>query len=110
MSSESAEQQGLLLWWRNKYPDLLIFHIPNGGWRDPRTAVKLKREGVVRGVPDLYVPKHHLWIELKTEKGKLSPEQSAMHHYLRAIGDTVIVGYGAEDASRKVLEFMERGE
>ena len=104
MSSESAEQQGLLLWWRNKYPDLLIFHIPNGSWRDPRTAVKLKKEGVVAGVPDLFCPKHHLWIEVKTEKGKLSPEQSAMHQYLRAIGDTVIVGYGAEDCSMKVLE------
>jgi hypothetical protein len=107
MSNEHNHQVGFLIWWRNKFPDVLIFAIPNGSWRDPRTAVKLKKEGVVRGIPDLYVPKHHLWIEFKTETGKLSPEQVAMHRYLRAIGDGVIVGYGAEDASRQVLAFME---
>jgi len=104
MSSESAEQQGLLLWWRNKYPDVLLFHIPNGGWRDIRTATHLKREGVVKGIPDLFCPRENLWIELKTKTGKLSQEQIAMHQYLRSIGHTVIVGYGATDASKKVLE------
>ena len=107
MSDEHNHQVGFVTWFRCKYPTTLIFAIPNGSWRDPRTAVKLKKEGVVRGIPDLYVPKHHLWIELKTEKGKLSPEQVEMHRYLRAIGDEVIVGYGATDCSRKVLEWLE---
>jgi hypothetical protein len=104
MSDEHNHQVGFVTWWRNKYPDVLIFAIPNGSWRDFRTAVKLRHEGVVRGIPDLYVPKYHLWIELKTPKGKLSSEQVEMHRYLRAIGDEVIVGYGAPDCSRQILE------
>ena len=104
MSDEHSEQSGFVRWFRNKYPTILIFAIPNGSYRDMSTAKKLKKEGVVSGVPDLYVPKHHVWIEMKRKDGGvLSEEQKAMHHYLTMIGDTVIIGYGAEDASRKIL-------
>jgi hypothetical protein len=96
---------GLLRWFRLKYPSILIFAIPNGSYRDISTAKKLKAEGVVSGIPDLYIPKYHCWIEMKRKDGgTLSEEQKAMHRYLTMIGDTVIIGYGAEDASQKILE------
>jgi hypothetical protein len=106
MSTESQEQQGFITWFRLKYPSILIFHIPNGGYRNIVTGQRLKKEGVVAGIPDLYIPRAKIWIEMKTSTGKLSPEQVEMHRYLRAIGDTVIVGYGAEDASKKILELI----
>lgn len=71
------------------------------------TAQRLKREGVVPGVPDLYAPKFKMWIELKRKGGKLSDDQIKIIDYLKRIGDTVIVGYGAEDASRKVLDILK---
>jgi len=107
MSDEHNHQTGIVLWFRNRYPDVLLFAIPNGSYRDISTAKKLKEEGVTRGVPDLYVPKHRMWIEVKTPTGKLSREQKEMHRYLRALGDTVIVGYGAEDTSLQILKVME---
>jgi hypothetical protein len=61
---------------QNVYPELqLMFAIPNGGTRNIREAVKLKRTGVRRGVPDIFlaVPKgkfHGLWIETKSDKGE----------------------------------------
>jgi hypothetical protein len=107
MSSEHEEQKGFVRWFRLKYPTILIFAIPNGSYRDISTAKKLKMEGVVSGIPDLYIPKYHCWIEMKrADGGTLSEEQKAMHLYLSLIGDTIIVGYGAEDASRKVLQFL----
>ena len=94
-------------WFRDKFPAVLIFSIPNGGKRAVSTAKRLKAEGMVRGVPDLYVPEWRLWIEMKRQKGgSLSQEQKDIHDYLRAIGDTVIVGKGARDASRQVMEFL----
>ena len=61
--------------------------------------------GAVAGIPDLFVPEWNLWIEMKREDGGVvSPEQIRIHHYLVRIGHTVIVGWGAEDASRKILE------
>ena len=62
MSTELMEQAGFLNWFHTRFHDILIFHIPNGEYRMPRTAQKLKVAGVVRGIPDLYVPKWKLWI------------------------------------------------
>lgn len=57
-----------------------IFAIPNGGWRDVRTASRLKAEGVRAGVWDLFFAfPHHgfggLWIELKNGRNGLTKEQ-----------------------------------
>jgi hypothetical protein len=99
------EQQGLVAWFRNKFPETLILAIPNGEYRAMTTAKKLRAEGVVPGVPDLYVPAFKMWIEMKRkEGGTVSDEQKRIHAYLKGIGDIVIVGYGAEDASRKILD------
>jgi|TARA_R100001463_G_scaffold64861_5_gene118053 hypothetical protein len=108
--SEHDEQVGFINWFRAKYPSVLIFAIPNGEKRAISVAKRLKAEGVVRGVPDLYVPAWKLWIEMKRASGgRLSPDQKEMINYLESIGNTVIIGKGASDASKKVLEFMEKG-
>lgn len=97
--TEHAEQVTLVQWFRRQYPGVLIFAIPNGGQRNAAVALKLKLEGVVRGVPDLYIPAWRTWIEMKrTKGGKVSPEQAAIIDYLRWIGDTVIVARGFEEA------------
>lgn len=70
-------------------------------------AKKMKAEGVKAGVPDLFVPHWLLWIEMKrTKGGRLSAEQSEWIEYLEGVGYSVIVAYGAEDGSRKVLEWL----
>lgn len=60
-----------------KRRDVLAFHVPNGEKRDPRTAAKLQAMGVRPGVSDLVVivgGRAH-FIELKTEKGRVSVDQ-----------------------------------
>jgi len=86
----------------------LIFAIPNGEKRAITVAKRLKKEGVVRGIPDLFIPQFNLWVEMKRiSGGRLSPEQRAMIVYLEGIGQKVIVGKGAADASRQILEFLK---
>lgn len=110
-SSEAMEQEGFVTWWNYKFPGILLFHIPNGGARHIITAHNLKKVGVIRGIPDLYCPKFHLWIEFKRIKGgKLSPDQEKIIDYLRRIGDTVIIAYGSEDGSRQFLTFLKERE
>jgi len=99
---------GFINWFRAKYPQVLIFAIPNGEKRAITVAKRLKAEGVVRGIPDLFIPQFNLWVEMKRiSGGRLSPEQRAMIQYLEGIGQKVIVGKGAADASRQILEFLE---
>ena len=107
--SEHSEQVGFVNWFRAKYPDTLIFAIPNGEKRSISVATRLKAEGVTRGIPDLYIPSCNLWVEMKRATGgRLSPDQKKVIEYLRSVGHTVIVGKGASDASKQVLEFLEK--
>lgn len=106
--TEHEEQRELVRWFRQFHPDVLIFAIPNGGSRSKASAGRLKAEGVVPGIPDLFVPAKGLWIEMKRVKGgALSPEQKAMMQYLEEVGYRAIVCKGAEDAKAKISAFFE---
>jgi hypothetical protein len=106
--SEHDEQVGFVNWFRSKFAGVLIFAVPNGERRSISVAKRLKAEGVVRGIPDLFVPEWNLWFEMKRVKGgRLSPEQKKMIHYLESIGQKVIVGKGAKHASELILKYMK---
>jgi len=106
--SEHSEQVGFINWFRVKYPNVLIFAIPNGEKRAITVAKRLKAEGVVRGIPDLFIPQWTLWVEMKRiSGGRLSPEQRGMIQYLEGIGQKVIVAKGAADASKQILEHLK---
>lgn len=103
--SEHQEQVGFVNWFRLQFPGVLIFAVPNGERRALSVAKRLKAEGAVRGIPDLFIPAWTMWVEMKRERGgRLSPEQKETIEYLRGIGHAVIVGKGAQDASRQIME------
>lgn len=112
LPTEHEEQVAFVREFRLRWPDVLIFAIPNGEKRSKAAAGRLKAEGVVAGMPDLCVPEWGLWVEMKRLKGgRLSPEQSQMRAYLReACGATVIVGRGAADAMAQVMGFINDNE
>jgi hypothetical protein len=43
-------------------PDVIYFHVPNGGWRDEREAAKFKAMGTLAGVADMIF----IWNDLKS--------------------------------------------
>ena len=57
---EDEHQTALTNWarmMRTQYPALTLYHhIPNGGLRDKRTAARLIGQGVLIGVPDVFIP------------------------------------------------------
>lgn len=101
--TEHEEQRELVRRFRKAWPAVRIMAIPNGGHRHLAVATKLRAEGVVAGVPDLFVPEWSMWIEMKRRQGgRVSPAQRDWHEYLRSIGDTVIVAAGADDAMAQI--------
>ena len=56
---EDDEQAKVFEWaaWKQREHKLLmmLFHVPNGGNRNVREAVRLKRQGVKAGIPDIYL-------------------------------------------------------
>ena len=91
----------------------LLLHIPNGGARHIATAARLRRLGVRRGVPDLFLPVavepyHGLWIEMKRRKGgRVSPERRGWIETLQAEGYAVAVALGADEAIFAVLAYLD---
>ena len=75
-----------------EHPEVALLHaIPNGDWRGPRVAQRLKAEGVKPGIPDLFLPVprggyHGLYIELKNGRGTVSREQWVVMGVLQAHG------------------------
>lgn len=92
-----------------KWPGVRILAIPNGGWRHPATAKRLRAEGVRPGVPDLFIPSWNVWVEIKRAKGgRVSQAQADWHEYLASIGHAVIVARGAIDGIKQVEEFYKK--
>lgn len=81
-------------------PGVVFYHPANGGKRSKVEAARFKAEGVRRGVPDIAIVANGrpLYLELKTAKGRLSPEQADMHCDLVAAGAEVAVAHGIDEA------------
>lgn len=112
-----AEEQAAVIKWaadhRQKRPELrLLFHIPNGEYRDMNTARRLKALGVRGGYPDLAldVPRgayHGLRIELKRRSGgAVSREQDAWLSALAQQGYAVAVALGAHEAVSIITTYL----
>jgi hypothetical protein len=112
---EEHEEQAAVIRWAQeqeaRWPELRwLFHVPNGGYRDPATAALLATQGIRAGVPDLLllVPRrgadgdiiHGLAIEMKKRDHSNSPS-AAQRTWLLALreqGYMAVVAYGATEA------------
>ena len=112
---EHHEQVTFIQWCRlqaKKYPELnLMFAIPNGGQRAATTAAKLKREGVLAGVPDLHLPiarggHHSLFIEMKVGKNRPTKHQELMMQRLQEAGNLCLVCYSAKEAIDATTNYL----
>jgi hypothetical protein len=96
-----------------KYKDIyrLAFAVPNGGHRHLGVAIKLKKEGVKSGVPDVFIAyapkdKKGLWIEFKAHPNKLSEAQLEWMTKLLGQGYEAAVCYSLEEAENVLIHYM----
>lgn len=118
IDKEGGAQEMLFRWITyqlDEYPELaLLYHIPNGGKRDAKTATILKRQGVKAGVPDLHLPVarggyHGLYIELKVGDNTTTKKQKDWIRELNKQGYLAVVCYGWDEAAKQLLDYLETG-
>ena len=104
-----------------RHPQLkMMFAIPNGGLRNIRVAMKLKKEGVKAGIPDIFlaVPRHlpnptkdvftlhGLFIEMKYGKNKPTKEQQQWLTDLEDEGYRAEVCHSFEEAKKVIEDYL----
>ena len=112
--TEHQEQVAVITWFRLQHRQYAnyLFAIPNGGVRNIGTAVKLKKEGVLAGVPDLFlmIPKngyHGLWIEMKVKGGRVSESQKEFMGAATFMGYPAVVCYGFDEAKKAINNYLQ---
>lgn len=119
-------QVACVRWFNLQYPQYrgLLFACPNGGNRNLVTAAKLKAEGVTPGVADLlllvpgfgiselkdgYLAKecHALCIEMKTAKGRQSPEQKEWQKKVEAAGYRYVIVRSVEQFIKEINDYLK---
>lgn len=85
----------------------------NSGKRGPQAQAMMKATGACKGWPDMVILPCRdvvIWIEFKTAKGKLSPEQIDLHTRMAELGQSVFVVQAADkheawDKVRRILDY-----
>ena len=119
MKHLEAEQQKQVVTWARwasksgKYPMLEMLHCSlNGVKLSAIQASIAKAQGMLSGVPDLFLPVKNkyffgLYIEMKSAKGRVSVEQSRYLKCAAENGYAVSVCYSANEAIKRIEDYYE---
>lgn len=94
------------------HPELdLMFAIPNGARKSKASAGRFKAEGLKPGVPDICLPISRggycvLFIEMKSERGRLSDEQAGWRDKLTSNGSLWALCYSHHQAKQTLIEYL----
>ena len=107
--AESKIQQAIVKF--AKLCKIDVFSIPNGADVQASNRIRLTKEGLLPGVPDLFFPIASktffgLFMEVKSEKGRVSPKQKKIMNKLSWNGYKCVVVYSLDDAIKELKEYL----
>lgn len=95
---------------------IVCVHIPNERKRSKAYGAKMKRMGLRKGFPDLFIPEarngfHGLFIELKRDKLEHpTKEQREWMSYLNEKSYRAVVCFGVDEAIEEIKKYMSLSE
>ena len=109
--NETQEQKQLIQWCRSDARMQYLFHIPNESVGGQGWMIRNRQMGVKSGVPDLCYPVpmngyHGMFIEMKSDNGRLSPEQKKWISVLEQLGYKCVIAHGWIEAKNALLEYL----
>ena len=86
--------------------------IPNEGIRSERTGARLKKIGLKKGFPDLFIIRpcgkyHGLFIEMKSIRGTATLEQKEWIIKLNSLGYKAVICRGFEAAKETIDKYIK---
>ena len=108
--AESRAQEAIVAYLRRSLPShYRVISVPNGRFAaEPRTIARLKREGLTPGVHDLLILRSDGWfasLEVKADRGRLSPEQIEWSDWLASGGASQAVVRSLDEAEQALRYF-----
>jgi hypothetical protein len=118
LGKEQIIQINFIAWFKYTYPELqnYIFHFANERKCSIIEGKILKRMGVKSGVSDVFLAypvvsdketKHGLWIEIKTEKGKLSITQKEFLKNMKKVGYATAVAKSPDECKEAIIDYLQ---
>jgi len=106
---EGDIQEACVNWFRLSYPNYVVFAVPNGGTRNSREAIQLKREGALAGVADLVIVIEGavLFVEMKTEYNKQQETQKIFQKNVERLGHKYVVCHSLREFILEVERFIK---
>jgi hypothetical protein len=105
-NAEARRQAAIVDFVRWVAPDIVIFHVPNGGLRTKSEAARLKWVGTLAGVLDLVLvlPRGGtaFWETKVPKTGRLSDDQKDMIAALERLGHVWAIVRDIDDARREL--------
>jgi len=122
--TEHQHQVALFDWARlqsKAHPELAwMYAIPNGGKRNIMQGVWAKAEGLKAGVWDIHLPAPRMaqdraycpgmYIEFKSEKGRLTGQQRAFGEAMEAAGFYCLVSRDWYDAAGEIMRYLKNAK
>lgn len=105
---EAQIQKAIVEYLKAVLPGAVVMAIPNGSQRTASGRPANAVAGLLPGAPDLCValPQGQvIWFEVKSDKGRVSPNQILVHGHLTSLGHHVPIVRSIEDV-RQALAFL----
>lgn len=106
---ESEECKALWKWAKLNKLDKYLIRIDHGLKLNKGTAMRLKAEGLISGIPDylfVYPKQKTLWIEMKAKNGKQSESQKQFQQMVTECGFTYVICYSWVEAAEYIKDFI----
>lgn len=102
---EGPIHRSIVSWLGTVMPDAMVYHCRNeinmSGWRVAKEQADARKKGAIKGFTDLLVLPYAnvgaFFLEVKSENGRVQPEQAAVHERLQALGYRVAVVRSIDD-------------
>ena len=111
--AEDLIQKQCVQWIKYQYPELIIHHSPNGGFRTKAEAGIFKSIGTLAGFPDLLIlfpDGNILFIEVKTLTGRQSASQKEFQRKAQKLGHNYEVVRSLNEFIMTINKHLKKSE